>query len=205
MARRVAPPNHDQPLPNDNCSRCGVEIEVGDPYLFWTPGFRSHYKVIRCMKPTCYPRPSERESSLMAEIMGAQESVEDSLSGGGQESSSDFEELRDQVKEALESVIDQYREADEAMGGTGSTASAERADELESSKDELEGLDFDERPERDELDGCPAAGIENEEGHVEHTDENVEGCEACDQIYDDAMDDWREEQSEKLSDAMSVF
>lgn len=206
MTRRVSTADKTRPLPNRTCSKCHVEIKPGDPYLYWEPYFRSNTITVRCMKAECFPRPSERESSLMAEVLSAQESAEAQLNDlSSAEDASFFESIRDEVAEAVESVKDQYTEAAEAFNGQG--PNQEKADELESAYDELTGVDFDSPPERDELDGCEAAGTEEdaEKGIEAHADENVEGCEACDVIYEEAMDEWRDAQADTLREAMGQF
>src|SRR5580765_3070771 len=58
MTRRTQVNDTTRPLPNKKCTKCGVEIKPGDPYLYWEPYFRSSATVVRCMKTTCFPRPS---------------------------------------------------------------------------------------------------------------------------------------------------
>lgn len=208
MTRRVISKDHSKPLPNYKCGKCGDEIQVGAPYLYWEPYFRSSMKSIRCMKASCSPRPSERDSSLMSSVLAAQESVEASLSEATQESASDFEELAQEMADALEEVIDQYKEADEHFGGQGSSEAGQKAEELESSKDEIESLSFDAPPERDELDVCDGYLSDNADHHPEDADgdvpeTNIEGCPGCDAILEEKMDTWREEQATNLQEAMS--
>jgi len=185
------------------CSKCGTAINPGDGYLYWEPFFRSNFKQVRCLKRECYPRPSERESSLMSSVLAAQEAVEDALEDtSGAEDASFFNDLAADVVSALEEVIDQYREADENFGGGGSSASGERADELEDAKSEIESFYAEDAPERGDLDACDKADPQNP-WNPEHGDGNKEGCEECDAIWAEALDTWREEQASNLQDALS--
>ena len=43
------------------CGSCQAEIQAGDPYYHWSPGFRSRYKALRCAKHP--PKPWETESN----------------------------------------------------------------------------------------------------------------------------------------------
>src|SRR5512139_1085287 len=80
MTKRVTVRDTSRPLPLLKCAKCGDEIAVGSPYRWFSVGFRSHYKQIRCMKSTCTPRESERESSgIRAEILAAIEDATDQL------------------------------------------------------------------------------------------------------------------------------
>lgn len=193
MVRRIAA-RSTTPLPNYHCSRCQVEIKPGDPYLYWEPGFRSNYKVVRCMKTTCSPRPSERESSLVQEILAAQESVEDQINGlsAGDADESTFEALRDEVSEAFENVIQQYNDADEAMGGSQATQAYERAEELEGQKDEIDSVDFDPKPTAEDID-------ESCDAHEEFNDE----CDDCNALLEEKVEQWFDDAKSALEDALS--
>lgn len=176
------------------CSKCGAAINPGDGYRYWEPYFRSNYKVTRCMKSECTPRPSERESSAMATVLAAQESAEDTISAwtGEDGSVSELESARDSVVEALDEVIDQYREADENFGGGGMTQSGERADDLESQKDELESVDFEEFDESS-WEQCEDA---------ETDDHDQDTCDDCQEARSQAIQDWADEQRSILEDAL---
>lgn len=178
------------------CSKCRTAINPGDGYLYWEPYFRSNFKQVRCLKSECYPRPSERESSLMSSVLAAQEAVEDALQDlSGAEDASFFNDLAGDVVSALEEVIDQYREADGNFGGGGSSASGERADELEDAKSEVESFYAEDPPERADVDGCEAHNINAAQDERE--------CEDCEALFQEALDTWREEQASNLQDALS--
>ena len=57
------------------CEKCGVEIKVGDPAVRYAVGFRGATRT-RCAKHECLPKPSERESSLVADLYAAQEEAD---------------------------------------------------------------------------------------------------------------------------------
>jgi ribosomal protein L9 len=207
MTRRVISKDKSRPNPLKKCGKCGDTINVGDPYLYWEPYFRSSMQAVRCMKPTCFPRPSERESSLIAGVLSAFESVEDAIAKNDQESASDFKSLRDELSESMDEVIEQYKEAAQPFGDAG--PNMEAAENLESQKDEVDGLDFEEPPERDELDSCddvanigshvePSAGDEADDDTSDW--KNVEGCPGCDEIFNEKIDEWRTEQADKFQE-----
>ena len=171
------------------CSRCGDTIHKGAQYRYWEMGFRPSYKRIRCMKTTCYPRNSERETSNVSEVYAAQEEAEDTLGGileaGPQWGDWDTTvgEVREAVTtagEAIGEVAQTYRDADEAFGGQGATEHAERADTLEAAADELQSYD----PSDTEPDACD----EHDEPNEECTDceTNVNGW--LDSLVSDARD-----------------
>ena len=100
--------------------RRGDYIRKGERYYFWAVGFRGS-RQYACMKHA--PRPSELDGSLFSEVMGAQEDAADQLAGintGGtpDDIKADVESAVQLVKDAIDSVADQYDEAAEAMGGS---------------------------------------------------------------------------------------
>lgn len=170
------------------CSKCGDPIWAGTAYLYWEPGFRSSYKVRRCTKASCYPRPSERESSLMQEIMAAMEAAEDAADAFEQtgEDTSDLESALEEVQSAIENVASQYRDAAEAFNGQG--PNAEKADDLEYLSLDASLEDFDEA----DVEPCD-----------EHDDPVVQAdCEACQDNVEEKKSEWRQEQAQALRDAL---
>lgn len=128
------------------CTKCGDELPVGSAYLYWEPGFRSHHKVVRCMKPECAPSRSERESSALSGPMAAQEAFEAATSaldmsdeGVQEQLQSEWESFREAVRE----YADEARQAAEAWE-YGNSQLEERADEAEGWADEMEGFDVEE-------------------------------------------------------------
>jgi hypothetical protein len=92
-----------------HCEKCGDLITVGDSYSYFTVGFRSKHKRVRCMKSSCYPRPSERESTSKAGPMAAMEdfaymtfdNVED-LESAAEEVAAAFREYADEAESSLD-------------------------------------------------------------------------------------------------------
>lgn len=108
------------------CEVDGTEINPGDPYKHYSVGFRGR-KRVRCV--TCPdPRPSERESSLLADVYAAQESADvESIT-----TTADAVEVIAEFSEAVREVAEQYQAAAEAAPGLGAE-SEERAEALRSS------------------------------------------------------------------------
>jgi hypothetical protein len=137
------------------CGRCGDTINPGEGYRYWSFRFGGTY--IRCMKSECSPRPSDLTQSKMADAYSAQESAQDELNKLRADDPGDQDTVTSVVEtfaESVRSVADEYREADEAIGGGGYTESGERADALETVADELEG--FSPATVMDEVDPCEA-------------------------------------------------
>lgn len=152
------------------CSRCGDTIAKGDTYVSWEMGFRPSRKIVRCSKGACFPRASERETSMVADAYAAQENAEDEINGLAAPNPEQWEQAKEDLQgvvttagEAVAEVGEQYREADEAFGGQGTTEHAERADTLEAAADELQGWDLSSEP-----DTCG-------EGH----DSPMDDCDSC--------------------------
>ena len=131
------------------CGACSTAIPTGAPYRYFTVGFHSNFPHVRCLKTTCSPKPSELESSQLSEAFSAQETAIADLAGlSSQGETSDIQQILDDFADALTSLSENYREADEAFGGGGSTRSGEMADTLETAASELS----DWSPSSDELD-----------------------------------------------------
>jgi hypothetical protein len=154
------------------------------------------------MKPECTPRPSELESSKMADVYSAQESFEDGLSAlenGDPGENSTVQELLDDFSSAVSDTAGEYREADDAIGGGGYTESGEKADALESAADELGSFN-------------PSADMENVEPCDEHSDdielqdgESLEEVrEACDACQEKRRGEWQDLIEEARSHAADV-
>lgn len=161
------------------CCKCRTQIEKGQPYRWWTKGFRGQGGTFsRCMKSGCTPRQSELESSLLADIMSAQEDAIENLERLRGDEATTPDQIREEVElvaNAVEEVASAYRDADEAMGGSGSTESAEKADTLEGN--DISWDPGDEAPEQ-----C-------EQHEALETDAAEPGdCEEC----DDLAQSWRD-------------
>jgi hypothetical protein len=112
------------------CGKCGLEIKVGDPAVRFSVGFRGFVQT-RCTKPECFPKPSERESSLVADVYAAQEEVDLSTAKGLE----DLETARDDVANATREVAGQYEDSE--MYDRNEDLQ-ERAETLNSAADTLE-------------------------------------------------------------------
>jgi hypothetical protein len=124
------------------CEKCGLEIKVGDPAVRFAVGFRGYTRT-RCTKPECFPKPSERESSLVADLYAAQEEVDVDSAG----SLDDLTQIRDDVANAAREVAGEY-EGSEMYEKNYDLQ--ERAETLNSAADELEQWEpDDEEPTED--------------------------------------------------------
>jgi hypothetical protein len=125
------------------CEKCKAEIKVGDPAVKFAVGFRGRTRV-RCSKSECFPKPSERESSLVAEVYSAQEEA-------GVDSAETLEDLysvRDDVAQAAREVAGQYEESEMFEKNYDHQ---ERADTLNSAADDLEAWEpIEDEPNEDD-------------------------------------------------------
>lgn len=60
------------------CESCDTVVTRGMPYYWFTKGYMSSYKHVRCVNH--YPTLSERESSMKAQVYAAQENFEANVS-----------------------------------------------------------------------------------------------------------------------------
>lgn len=142
------------------CSRCRCALPVGSGYLYWMPGFRSNYKIVRCLKVSCFPKPSERETSKVATILAAQENSAEVI-----DDACDVEEVETAVQEvgnSIREVADEYQEALDAWEH-GNEQLQEKVDHYETQAEELENWSYEgdhepghcdnyEHPDHDESD-----------------------------------------------------
>lgn len=125
------------------CEKCGDTIYIGQPAVKFAVGFRGRTQV-RCSKNECFPKPSERESSLVSSAYAAQEDAD--VSGAG--SLDDLESIRSEVAEAVREVASEYENSE--MFDKNYDLQ-ERADVLNSAADELENWEpAEEEPDADE-------------------------------------------------------
>ena len=168
VVRRIKVANREKPLPMPKCGRCGTTIEVGQPYRWFTVGFRG-YPQTRCMKPQCAPKMSELESSKLADVYAAQEEFESAISAlDGTDPGDDASDINAAVQafgEQLRTTADEYAEADSAMGGSQATESYERSETLGSAADELES--WEASTNEPDFDGCDNEAHEDPDGDDE--------------------------------------
>lgn len=147
------------------CSRCGEEIAVGSPYVWWQ--FRFRGKTVRCGKSECRPKPADLTSSeYQKAIYAIQENkfegiTLDDLEAKRDDAVSDLESLRDETQEKLDNMPESLQQ------GNSGTLLQERVDALESAISDLENVEFDELDDSDEED-------QSEEAKKERLDEHLE-------------------------------
>lgn len=158
---------------------CEKVLVKGDPYLWFKVGFRSRYKHVRCVDH--FPRASERESSMVASVLAAQEDFADQI--GSLESVDDIRSAIEAVAEAAREVASEYETASTDQNGTvWNTDAEERYNTLESAADELDSW----QPDEDEPTECD-----------EHN-EITEGCDDC----ASNVEEWLEALRTSASDAV---
>lgn len=139
------------------CEKCKADLPKGSGYLWFKVGFRSRTKRVRCLEPACYPKDSERESSLLAEVYAARESAEESLA-----SASDADEMKDIVNEYAEAVREVASQYEEAMtddqGNVFNTTAEERYEALTQAADDIESAADDIDDEKIDCTACEGDG-----------------------------------------------
>ena len=154
------------------CEKCGVDLPKGSPYLWYKVGFRARYKHVRCTSGTCFPKDSERESSMLSEVYAAKESAEETIQSA--DNADDMNSAIQDYAQAIRDLADQYEEAmTDDNGNVFNTLAEERYEALTSAADEVEGIDVDsETTDCDECSGNGEVDCETCEGEGEVT---VEG------------------------------
>lgn len=134
------------------CNSCQETIPKGSACISFAVGFRG-YEQRRCTKPECQPTRAQLESSMTAEIYEAIDGANPEMAT----SLEDLESIRDEVCEAIASVVSQYQENPMYENNYDLQ---ERAEQLEGSQSELESWSFDEEePEEEpECEECEGTG-----------------------------------------------
>lgn len=89
------------------CGKCGTTINVGEPVLSYSVGFRGREQR-RCDKASCYPTRAERESSQVASVYD----VVDNLDWMGATSMEDLTDLIEQAAESMREVAQEYEQSE---------------------------------------------------------------------------------------------
>jgi len=126
------------------CEKCGDPIGVGSPAVKFAVGFRARTRV-RCTKSECFPKPSERESSLVSSVYAAQEEADASTA----DSLEDLEQIRDDIANATREVAQEYEDSEMFERNYDLQ---ERAETLNGAADELENWQPEGEDEPDEDD-----------------------------------------------------
>jgi hypothetical protein len=157
------------------CEKCKDKIYIGQPAVKFAVGFRGRTQV-RCSKSACFPKPSERESSLVSSVYAAQEEAD--TAGAG--SLEDLETIRDDVATATREVAGEYEDSE----------MFEKNYDLQERADMLNGA-------ADELDNWEPA---EEEPSPDAEEWTVDGTDYDD--FDEAHDAWLDAAREALQAAI---
>lgn len=152
------------------CGKCKDVIPVGSPAVKFAVGFRGRTQV-RCTKTECFPKPSERESSLVSGAYAAQEDVDfDSVT-----TLDDLYSIRDEVASAVREVAGEYENSEMFEKNYDLQ---ERADILNSAADDLEGWEPEvDEPDEDSWDDEEYDNFED--AHAAWLDETRESLESA--------------------------
>lgn len=141
----------------NTCGKCGIDLPKGSAYLWWSPGFRSRVKKVRCLNRDCYPKDSERESSLLADVYAAREHAEDRIYNC--DDAEEMQEIVNDYAEAIREVAGQYEEAmTDDNGNVWNTMAEERYEALESAADEVESAADSIEDQTSECEKCAGSG-----------------------------------------------
>jgi len=127
------------------CEKCGDPIGVGSPAVKFAVGFRARTRV-RCTKSECFPKPSERESSMVSSVYAAQEDADVSTA----DSLNDLEQIRDDIATATREVAEEYENSEMFERNYDLQ---ERAETLNGAADELENWEPAEDSPDDDTEG----------------------------------------------------
>jgi len=176
ITRRVTVEDRNQPLPNRQCGKCGVEITPGTPYK-WV-AVKRQYGGVKYYRCTACPnwQQSELSSSKMAGVYAAQEQCDAEV--GGCESVDDLSSLASDLAEQIRGVAEEYEESSQNMeDGFGhatylSDELKEKAESLNSWADDVENTDFEDFDEDSvEIDDEDQRDDEIETARTDHWDE----------------------------------
>jgi DNA repair ATPase RecN len=176
-----------------HCTKCGDELPAGSGYLYWYPGFRSNYKIVRCLKADCYPMPSERETSKAATILAAQESFHNLINR--YDSVGDIQEAVQAVAEAVQEVADEYQEALDQWEN-GNEQLQEKVDHYTDQSNEIDGWEWD---GADEPDLCDEHGSRSD-----WEDEEIQQCEDCQNNRSDWLEEVRDAAREAVGNVETI-
>lgn len=133
------------------CSKCGAEIKVGSPYVWWQ--FAYSEKTIRCASPACAPKPQDlTRSEFWSAIYRIQETqfegdCPSDLESAVEDIKSDLDNLKSETEDKLSNMPDGLQQ-----GSTGEMLQ-ERIDALDSAVSDIESVDLtveEEEPEQKE-------------------------------------------------------
>lgn len=133
------------------CGKCGKTIKKGvDGRISFSVGFRGRERT-RCTDTACYPTRAERESSMVADIYAAMDSVDYSKCN----SLDDLTEAVGEVMEACEGVASEY-ESSEMFERNEDLQ--ERAETLRRAAEDLEAWanDLEDEPDTEDEDAHEA-------------------------------------------------
>lgn len=179
------------------CEKCKRDIPKGEVYRYYTVGYRSRYRHIRCYRSECTPRQSEMTNSKMAGVYSGSESLMDTVNALAFTAGDDAASIISEVESALETAADEwrnvgeeYREAAEASptGLIFGQDYNEVADSIENAADELANWSADE----DEPDYDSCTNVAHEGGlsdEPEHLDRGVPECDGCVDIASEWLGD----------------
>lgn len=122
------------------CGKCGVEVQVGEPVLSFSVGFRGREQR-RCDKRECYPTRSERESSMVAPVYDAIDEADWTTA----ETTEDLQGILQEIAGVMREVASDYENSEMFEKNEDLQ---ERAEMLNSAADDLESWE----PEDDEPD-----------------------------------------------------
>lgn len=177
------------------CSRCRSQIPVGSEVIAFTVGFRGRTQR-RCMKPECFPQPSERESSAVSAVYAAQEAVDFSTATSLEE----LEQMVDDVAEACTEVASEYEDSEmfeinEDLQERAETLNA-AAEDLGNWADDLdeEPTEDEERFQEQECESCEGTGevedSDEPEDKMDCPDCNGVGSIEAEDDFEQAHDEW---------------
>jgi hypothetical protein len=136
------------------CEKCGDAIPVGSPAVKFAVGFRGRTRV-RCSKTECFPKPSERESSLVSSVYAAQEEADVDSAFTLEE----LEQVRSDVVAATQEVAGEYEQSEMFERNEDLQ---ERAQMLNDAAEALEGWEPDgEEPDAEEDEEAHDIWIQN--------------------------------------------
>jgi hypothetical protein len=181
------------------CSKCRRNIEKGERYRWFKPGFRSRYKVIICT--TCPVKPSETMTSKMRGVVEAGETANEALDALEGFEISDIESILTDASDTFEQVADEYREAAEASptGMIFGEDYNDRADEIADAASTLEQWSADE--EEPDFETCENEDHDRDDDPIAR---DPDTCDDCAEIRQTWWDEQIDSARSALDEATSI-
>ena len=139
------------------CGRCGAAVTPGDPYFYFSVGFRG-VKQIRCKDH--HPRPSELCGNKMSGAYAANESLEEAINSAStvseissalETAAEEIKQVRDEYQDSYDNLPENFQNSDQGQDIQSNVDGlTDYADALENAQSEVESLDDEDEKQNED-------------------------------------------------------